>query len=774
MKLRVLLPVAFSVVFAIAATITIPLTPSLWRLEHVSGNITHPALVNGALSFDFPQYPNGDWVNYLDVQYGNKVDISSSGYLNMTISVTTTGTPTFRYDSNPDNTCIVPAHVRPYFAVSQSNSEYNTTGRWWSNPVAYQLAAGSITLSIPLTPQSWSDVNGEFGNLNATTLSRFAATKAAVQEIGMTFGGGCFFGHGVSVQNGTATFQLLNYSITDSAVAQCSYTLDSGGQAFPVGGGNAAVNVTSPVGCNWNVTGAPNWVTFAGAMSGSGNGALSYQVGTNSGSDRSATMTVGGVPFVVEQEAVIAGLSFIGSMPQIAAEENWTTEFTLVNKGAAAAEARLSLFGDPIDPSGSGPLLLPLEFPQQPPAAGPILAASFDSGLAANASLLVSTEELQTSPVLVGSAQLQATGPVDGFAIFHLIPNGQEAAVPLETRNANSYLLAFDNTNGVALGVAVDNASAQAANIGIVLRDDMGAQIGPAGATIPLSGNGHTAFVLSSRYPVTANLRGTVEFDTPAGGEIGVLGIRTTPFGSNNTLTTVPALANVGTSGGSVAHIATGNGWQTTFVLVNTGSSAAQMNLDFFDDSGAPLSLPLSFPQSGGPAAALAPAVNQLLAAGATLIIQSAAPESDPAPTIGSAQLTTNGNVGGFVIFRYNPNGQEAVVPIETRNANAYLLAFDGTDGTATGVAINSVSNQAVNIPVVVRDDTGAQIATDTISLAANGHLAFTLAADRYPVAANIRGTIEFDTPANAQIGALGIRMPAGAHTFTTLPALAK
>jgi len=81
------------------------------------------------------------------------------------------------------------------------------------------------------------------------------------------------------------------------------------------------------------------------------------------------------------------------------------------------------------------------------------------------------------------------------------------------------------------------------------------------------------------------------------------------------------------------------------------------------------------------------------------------------------------------VIFRYNPNGQEAVVPLESRDANAYILAFDNTAGTATGIAINSVSTQAVNIPVTIRDDTGGQIGTDTISLAANGHLAFTLAA---------------------------------------------
>jgi hypothetical protein len=45
--------------------------------------------------------------------------------------------------------------------------------------------------------------------------------------------------------------------------------------------------------------------------------------------------------------------------------------------------------------------------------------------------------------------------------------------------------------------------------------------------------------------------------------------------------------------------MATGNGWQTTFVLVNTGGATAQAQLKFFADDGSPLSLPLGFPQSG-------------------------------------------------------------------------------------------------------------------------------------------------------------------------------
>jgi hypothetical protein len=567
---------------------------------------------------------------------------------------------------------------------------------------------------------------------------------------------------GVTFSSASGTF------LTQNAVP-CSNTLSGGGQAFAGGGGSANVGVIAAVGCTWSVTGAPSWITFPGSTGGTGSGPVLYQVQANGGSDRSATFTVAGVSFTVEQQgAAIADMNFIGSMPHIAAEENWTTAFTLVNQSAGQVQARLSLFGDL-----SGPLTLPLAFPQQGAGAEPLLAASLDRNMGANASLVIDTAGAQAPPVLEGSAQLAATGAVDGFAIFHLIPSAQEAVVPMETRNASSYLLAFDNTGGVVLGVAVENVSALAALIPIVIRDDTGAVISTAGTTIALAGNGHTSFVVSTQYPVTAHLRGTIEFDTPAGGQIAVLGIRTTPLGSSTTLTTIPALANVGKTGGSIAHVTTGNGWQTTFVLINTGSAAATAHLKFFADTGSPLSLPLAFPQVVGGTTSVAATVDRLLPAGATLIVQSTAPESDPAPTIGSAQLTTDGNIGGFVIFRYNLNGQEAVVPLESRTAGAYVIAFDNTSNTATGIAINSVSSQAVNIPVVVRNEAGAPIATDSISLAANGHLSFTLATDKYPSTGNIRGTIEFDTPAGTQMGALGIRIPL-AHTFTTLPALAR
>jgi hypothetical protein len=626
-------------------------------------------------------------------------------------------------------------------------------------------ATYSLTLSSPgaplvlncptfSTPGATGTVSGQisFSGVTSLTVTLTVTGAAPTSNDDVSFGG-------FSIQ-----LQL------PSASPVCTYGLAPSGQGFGAAGGSGTINISTAPSCPWSLFDIPSWVIPTTATTGTGSGTVGFQVPANTGGDRTATLSLTDIPFDVEQEAAaIPGLNFIGSLAHLAAEENWTTAITLVNKAGSPATARLSFFGDANDPLGNGPLALPLAFPPSGAAAVAVQAASIDRTLAANASLIVDTAGLQTPPVLVGSAQLAATGAVDGFAIFHQIVTTQEAVVPLETRNAPSYLLAFDNTNGLVLGVALENVSTANAVIPVIVRDDTGRVIG-SGTSIVLSGSGHTSFVLSTQFPVTANLRGTIEFDTPAGGRISVLGLRFSP--PNNALTTIPALANVGTGGGSFAHLASGgDGWQTTFVLVNTGSSAAPFTLQFLaDQTGAPMPLPLTFPQPSGGAPTMASFVTQTLAAGATLIIV-----SNGAVNLltGSAQLTTTGNISGFVIFRHN--NQEAVVPLESRNANGYIIAFDNTNGTATGIALNAVSAGPVSVPVTVRDSTGAPIGTGSVALSANGHTQFTLAVDGYFSTANIRGTMEFDTPYGAQIGAVGIRIPAGAaHTYTTLPALAK
>ena len=653
------------------------------------------------------------------------------------------------------------------------------------------IRAMNLVCNYSVTPAIQAAASGGNFSINVQTASYCSWTISglpawATVPAGLSNTGPLSVSLVVAPDAGAARSATITVAGSPVAVNQaaCTYALSPGGQAFPPLGGSGSVAIITAAICPWSVTNVPSGVTITSALSGTGSGTVNFAVASNAAAtDQAGTLTIAGLTFTVQQQSsAIPGLSLIGSMPHIAAEENWITTFTLVNKGASSPLARLSLFGDVSDASGNGPLSLPLTFSQQPPATGALLAASLDQSIAANASLVVATAGPQTPPVQQGSAQLSATGNVDGFAIFHLIPGAQEAVVPMETRNASSYQLAFDNTGGVVLAVALANVSAQAGSVGIIIRDDTGAKI--ASGAIAVQGNDHKAFVLTDPmvgFPVTANKRGTVEFDTPAGGRISVLGIRTTPLGESKTITTIPALANVGTGGGSFAFLASGgDGWQTTFVLVNTGTSAAPLTLSFLGPGGTPLTLPVSYPLTGSAAVTQTSSVTPPpLAAGATLIVQSA---GAPSLLTGSAQLVTSGNVSGFVIFRYNPTGQEAVVPIESRNASAYLLAFDNTSSTATGISVNNVTAGAGNVivPVTVRDDSGNLLAQHNLTLAPNGEysgnlgqFSATLGQVLFPETANIRGTLEFDALPGVQIGVLGIRTPA-THTYTTLPALAK
>ena len=456
----------------------------------------------------------------------------------------------------------------------------------------------------------------------------------------------------------------------------------------------------------------------------------------------------------------LTALTFIGSMPHLAAQGGWNTTFTFVNKGTTPAAAQNSMY----DFFGV-PLTLPITEPQTNPPTT-LTASSVTQTLAPNASFIMAVNG-PSNTLSEGSAQLAAGGNVDGFAVFHFDPTQQEAVVPMETRNASSYLLPFDNTSNVVTGVAVANVSQAAATIPVIIRDDTGAQL--QSTFLNLSANGRIRrMFLSQQYPLTANIRGTIEFDAPAGAQISVLGIRYTPPG---TTTTIPSLANIGTSGGLIAHLAAAAGWQTTFVLVNSGSSTASATLNFFADSGSPLTLPLTYLQTGQTASASS--LTQSIPARASLWIQA----SNAASNIllqGSAQLTATGNIGGYVIFRYNPNGQEAVVPIETRNSNGYIVAFDNTANTATGIAINVASPFAQSIPVVVRDDQGNAINTGSgfVLLNSNGHSSFVMK-DNFPLTAGVRGTIEFQRPGGTAISVIGIRSPP-ALTFTSLPPLPK
>jgi hypothetical protein len=158
----------------------------------------------GALTFEFPASGS---INYIYTASPLRV---VHGTLSVTLRVTTSGPVIFNSLDQGSNCTIAPS-VRPLIWANENGSgDYD---RWWSNPQAFALAAGSTTIAVPLKPANWSSVNGKRGNQDGQVQFAFDKALLNVSRFGLTFGGGCSFGHGINVRGGTAAFALTDYRI---------------------------------------------------------------------------------------------------------------------------------------------------------------------------------------------------------------------------------------------------------------------------------------------------------------------------------------------------------------------------------------------------------------------------------------------------------------------------------------------------------------------------------------------------------------------------------
>ena len=193
-------------------SIAVPMDAQAWSILYSPEMPPHPTpRTGGGWYFDFPTDPNS--VHYVLAA----VNMAASSYVNASILVTTTGTPEFIYNLQPNNTCLYPAHVR--FLLQEKGDDLSGRKgkqyfRWWSNSVAYQLASGTANLRASLTDLTqWTSVFGEKANASAAATAGFQQAIANLGSVGFSFGGGCFYGHGVRVSGGGARFTVTNYAV---------------------------------------------------------------------------------------------------------------------------------------------------------------------------------------------------------------------------------------------------------------------------------------------------------------------------------------------------------------------------------------------------------------------------------------------------------------------------------------------------------------------------------------------------------------------------------
>jgi uncharacterized protein (TIGR03437 family) len=129
-----------------------------------------------------------------------------------------------------------------------------------------------------------------------------------------------------------------NFQFT-TASNTCTYSLSAAGQEFPASGGSGSISVTAGAGCAWTVTGNPTWITIASGSTGSGNGTVNFAVSPNAGGPLTATLTIAGQTFTVDEAAAVG----TSPVPVINAIVNGATFKAGTNP--QAANSFVSIFG---------------------------------------------------------------------------------------------------------------------------------------------------------------------------------------------------------------------------------------------------------------------------------------------------------------------------------------------------------------------------------------------------------------------------------------------
>ena len=205
---------------ALVASVAVaaPKPTNLWNVYNInSGGAAYtpksaPGTSTSVAGFSFPSTPTTALLT--TTQDKSLLGDLTGKMITANFTVTTSGAAVFTYGGAPDGCGSAPA-VRLYFTGNTKGKfTYDSAGYskfWWSNPQAATLVGNTLTVTAPVDTANWSDWGGE---LASSVPTYFATAASQVSEIGLSFGGGCFFANGVGMSAGSASFTLTSYSIS--------------------------------------------------------------------------------------------------------------------------------------------------------------------------------------------------------------------------------------------------------------------------------------------------------------------------------------------------------------------------------------------------------------------------------------------------------------------------------------------------------------------------------------------------------------------------------
>ena len=662
---------------------------------------------------------------------------------------------------------------RPALIVSPTAlSFYYEVGFQPPSAQVVSVSAGSTNFAASVSTSfggKWLSTNNT-GGLTPSSLS------ISVQPAGLAVG---TYAGTVSISSFGASNSLVSIPVTltvaktghlSASPASLSFAAQTGSQIS-----NSQTIVVSSTGDQLSFltsyTGGGGWLSINPTPTGS--------TGTVNG----ATGQVGSAPALVTVTANIAGLepgSYSATVtitpasgaaginipvnltvrdnhlriPQVADGNGWKTSIVLVNTDTNAAPFTVSF-----RKADGSPAAMPLS------GAGSV--TTYSDVIPTGGSRTIETQGT-ASNLIQGWGEVVAGKSISGTAVFRQHAAGSvdtEGAVPLKASAGKHFLVPFDNTQGFVTAMAMLNPdSAQTATVSIVFRDENGQLI--SSESIVLAPGTRQAFVLPSQFPEVANLRGVAEFTSPSVG-ISALGLRASPRYTLASIEPidVSSLPPAGTAS-TISQIADGGDWETTLILVNTGSGPAPVSLRFTQPNGTPWTLPVAGTDGVSE-------YSDIIPAGGSRIIDTAG--TAPVLSQGWGEVITSGSVAGTAIFRQRLSAvrdAEGAVPLSLSSTRKFVLPFDNSQGFVTAMALaNQDPTQATVVMVTLRDQNGNVLGNGLVDLGPSGRNAFVLPA-QFSETANAQGVAEFSSP-NVDLSALGLRYnPIG--SFTSMPPIDK
>lgn len=222
---------------------------------------------------------------------------------------------------------------------------------------------------------------------------------------------------------------------------------------------------------------------------------------------------------------------------------------------------------------------------------------------------------------------------------------------------------------------------------------------------------------------------------------------------------------------GVFARVMAGGGWQTTLVLMNTGSTAVPFRQFFWDGDGNPRDFPVAGQPDDAPLVTSALQSTLYPNSSMNLVL----PDNGSGLQEGWSSLSYDpalGTVGGYAVIRHQGLAGatfEATVPLSNMQDFSLRMPFDNTSGYRTQLTlVNPVSNLAAQVALTYLNAKGVIVLIDAVNLNPGQQMTIVLP-DTYPDLANKTGTVAIEGNLD-HLSVFGMRYSAAYGAIAAIP----